>query len=73
MTETIMITGANRGIGLEFARQYAIEGAHVFACCREPEHANELSALQKAHKNIQLYQLDVTSEKEIACDSYGCM
>ena len=33
---TILITGANRGIGLEFVTQYAAEGADIIACCREP-------------------------------------
>lgn len=33
---TILVTGANRGIGLEFVRQYAAEGADVIACCRKP-------------------------------------
>ncbi|WP_375449911.1 SDR family NAD(P)-dependent oxidoreductase [uncultured Devosia sp.] len=33
---TVLITGANRGIGLEFARQYAAEGWHVIAANRTP-------------------------------------
>jgi len=33
---TILVTGANRGIGLEFVRQYAADGADVIACCRNP-------------------------------------
>jgi NAD(P)-dependent dehydrogenase (short-subunit alcohol dehydrogenase family) len=32
---TILITGANRGIGLEFTRQYASDGWTVIACCRD--------------------------------------
>ena len=36
---TILITGANRGIGLEFVKQYAAEGADIIACCREPAKA----------------------------------
>jgi NAD(P)-dependent dehydrogenase (short-subunit alcohol dehydrogenase family) len=34
---TVLITGANRGIGLEFTRQYAADGWDVIACCRDPE------------------------------------
>ena len=34
---TVLITGANRGIGLEFARQYNDDGWTVIACCRDPE------------------------------------
>ena len=43
---TILITGANRGLGLEFTRQYLAEGAQVLACCRHPQQAEQLNALQ---------------------------
>ena len=36
----ILITGANRGIGLEFVRQYAEAGDAVIACCRNPDAAS---------------------------------
>ena len=36
---SVLISGANRGIGLEFARQYAAEGWHVYATARNPEEA----------------------------------
>ena len=36
---TVMITGANRGIGLEMTREYAADGWRVLACCREPDKA----------------------------------
>lgn len=42
---TVVITGANRGLGLEFARQYQAEGWNVFACCRNPDAAEELKKL----------------------------
>jgi NAD(P)-dependent dehydrogenase (short-subunit alcohol dehydrogenase family) len=42
---TILITGANRGLGLEFARQYAADGWQVLATCRNPADAAELAAL----------------------------
>lgn len=47
----ILITGANRGIGLEFARQYAEAGEAVIACCRYPEAADDLQALRETHPN----------------------
>lgn len=61
MTETyqVLITGTNRGIGLEFAKQYAEQGWKVFACCRDPQHATALQALAKAHANIHVLSLDV--------------
>ncbi len=41
---TVLITGANRGLGLEFARQYAADGWSVIATARTPDAANELKA-----------------------------
>lgn len=62
----VLITGANRGIGLEFARQYAANGARVFACCRAPDKATDLQALAKAHDNITVHALDVKSNESVA-------
>lgn len=42
---TVVITGANRGIGLEFARQYAAAGWRVIATCRDPDKAADLNAI----------------------------
>ena len=55
---TILVTGANRGIGLEFVRQYASDGAEIIACCRKPAAATELNALAKAGK-VRVMALDV--------------
>jgi NAD(P)-dependent dehydrogenase (short-subunit alcohol dehydrogenase family) len=54
----ILVTGANRGIGLEFVRQYAADGASVIACCRKPAKAKELNALAKTG-NVRVMALDV--------------
>ena len=62
---TVLITGANRGIGLEFARQYAAEGADVIACCRAPEKADALNALAKTGR-LEVMALDVTSPNSVA-------
>ena len=40
--QTVLVTGANRGLGLEFARQYAAEGWQVLAACRAPDAATDL-------------------------------
>ncbi len=42
---TVLITGASRGLGLEFCRQYAVEGWQVIAVCRRPAEAAELARL----------------------------
>jgi NAD(P)-dependent dehydrogenase (short-subunit alcohol dehydrogenase family) len=59
---TVLITGADRGLGLEFPRQYAARGDTVIATCRHPEDAAELQALAAAKKTIIVERLDVTDE-----------
>ena len=56
---TILITGANRGLGLEFSRQYAADGWRVIACCRNPEQANELQELAAGAVDLTVEKLDV--------------
>jgi NAD(P)-dependent dehydrogenase (short-subunit alcohol dehydrogenase family) len=65
VAHTVLITGANRGIGLELSKQYAQDGWHVLACCREPQHANALQALAKLHPNIQVFCLNVADFAQI--------
>ncbi len=63
---TILVTGANRGIGLEFATQYAADGADVIACCREPDAAEALNALVKRARNVRTAALDVADPASVA-------
>ncbi len=63
---TVLITGANRGIGLEFVRQYASDGAKVIAFAREPDRANELKELARKHSKIEVHKLDVSDFKTCA-------
>ena len=64
-TYTVLITGANRGIGLEFAKQYAADGWQVLACCRRPQSAVMLQALATEHSNVKVLALDVGDFKQI--------
>ena len=63
--KTVLVTGANRGIGLAFTKQLSDLGLQVLACCRQPENASELQALATARKNITVYQLDVSNQQHI--------
>jgi NAD(P)-dependent dehydrogenase (short-subunit alcohol dehydrogenase family) len=60
----ILITGANRGLGLEFARQYAAHGWQVIATARDPEKSEELQQLAK-NNDVSLQPLDVTSKESV--------
>ncbi len=63
---TILITGANRGLGLEFCQQYLAAGWKVIATCRQPKQANELQQLQRQYQaNLQIERLDVTNQQQI--------
>lgn len=57
---TVLITGANRGLGLEFARQYAADGWNVIGTARKPANADELHALP-----VEVVQLDVVDQGSI--------
>jgi NAD(P)-dependent dehydrogenase (short-subunit alcohol dehydrogenase family) len=58
---TVLITGANRGLGLEHARQYAASGWRVLACARRPDTAAALVSLVQAQPDaVSLHALDVT-------------
>lgn len=62
---TVMITGANRGIGLEWTRQYAESGWTVIASCRHPEEADDLKALARKHPQLSVHRLDVTTADQL--------
>ncbi len=62
---TVLITGTNRGIGLEFAKQYAEAGWDVLACCRNPQSANNLNTLASQYTNIKILTLDVSDFKQV--------
>jgi NAD(P)-dependent dehydrogenase (short-subunit alcohol dehydrogenase family) len=60
-TTTVLITGANRGIGLEYARQFAAKGYQVIGTARDPADAKELSEVAD-----RIEQLDVTDPASVA-------
>lgn len=63
---TVLITGANRGIGLGLARSYAADGWQLLACCRNPARASELQALADQHPGkISLHPLDVAVHGQV--------
>jgi len=63
---TMLITGANRGIGLEFVRQYVADGWRVVACCRKPAAAEALNRLAAQYPDqITVHALDVTDHAQI--------
>ncbi len=66
MQPRVLITGSNRGIGLEFARQYAERGWQVIATCRNPAKADELQAIAAAHANLVIDALDIADADSVA-------
>ncbi|HAX90713.1 MAG TPA: short-chain dehydrogenase [Rhodospirillaceae bacterium] len=63
---TILITGANRGIGLALTQSYLSRGDDVIATCRAPEKATALQALSKQHSGLTILPLEVTDPDSIA-------
>ena len=59
-----LITGANRGLGLEFTRQYLQDGWRVIGCCRDPDAAHEL-----ANAGAEVMKLDVTQAADVTAAS----
>ncbi len=57
---TVLITGANRGLGLELTRQYCAEGWNVIATARNPNDGPDLQALDQQHPHLNVHALDVS-------------
>ena len=58
--KTALITGANKGLGLEFVRQLKAEGYFIMGCCRNPAQASELNKIAD-----EVVKLDVTKDDDI--------
>ena len=64
---TILITGANRGLGLEFTRQYLKDGETIIACCRAPDGAKDLlDVAEGSGGKVRVEKLDVTDDASCA-------
>ncbi|MFN3389396.1 MAG: SDR family oxidoreductase [Allosphingosinicella sp.] len=59
---TVLVTGANRGLGLEFARQYAADGWSVIATARDPAQADALRAIE----GVRIEPLDMADRAAVA-------
>lgn len=62
---TVLITGSDRGLGLEFVKEYAARGDAVIATCRHPDKAAELQTIAAAKKNVTVEALDVSDDSNI--------
>ncbi|CAM8412931.1 SDR family oxidoreductase [Candidatus Methylopumilus planktonicus] len=66
---TVLITGANRGLGLEFVKQYALDNYEVIACTRKINKKDGLHRLQASFENISIHTLDV--ENFLSIDQFA--
>ena len=65
--QTVLITGANKGIGLETARQLAKAGYHIYLGCRDKERGEEAVSLLHSEglNDVELVLIDVTNEQSV--------
>jgi NAD(P)-dependent dehydrogenase (short-subunit alcohol dehydrogenase family) len=64
--KTILVTGSNRGLGLEFVRQFSRNGDCVVATCRQPDQATALHAIQQDNpETVHVLRLDVADPRQI--------
>ena len=63
--KTVFITGANRGLGLEFTKQYLQMGNKVIACARNPDISIELIKLSEGNQNLRILPMELSNEDSI--------
>lgn len=64
MSATVLITGANRGIGLALTHACLRREDTVIACCRDPRHARQLHLLTEVYPALTIHSLDVTRPED---------
>lgn len=64
-SNTVVVAGANRGMGLEYARQYAADGWRVFATARNPAGATALNQAAAQHHELTVHELDLASSQSV--------
>jgi NAD(P)-dependent dehydrogenase (short-subunit alcohol dehydrogenase family) len=65
---TVLITGANKGLGFETARQLAARGCTILLGARDPELGKTAAAeLVQVGGDVRFVQIDVTSDDSVAC------
>lgn len=62
---TVLITGTNRGIGLEFVRQFLARGDRVLATCRQRDSAPALQRLRNHNGKLEVLELDVADAESL--------
>ena len=62
---TVLVTGANRGLGLEFTRQYVRDGFEVYATVRDPRNGDELRVLAGENPGLAVFTLDIRSRESV--------
>jgi NAD(P)-dependent dehydrogenase (short-subunit alcohol dehydrogenase family) len=62
---TVLVTGSNRGLGLEWVRQYSAAGWRVYATCRIPDQADDLQRMKSENPRVSIHPLDVTEPEQI--------
>ena len=66
---TVVVTGANRGLGLAWARKYEERGWNVIATARRPQDASELRTLAQQSARVRIEELDATDPASV--DAFG--
>jgi NAD(P)-dependent dehydrogenase (short-subunit alcohol dehydrogenase family) len=71
IAERVLVTGASRGLGLEFVRQWLDQGRRVFALARDPDGSDGLATLREEHlEALTLIPCEVTDEDSIAAAAH---